>query len=249
MDIENKLIVVTGGASGLGKQIAISLLQKNANVAVLDIDDEGLEVLSAEYSEINCRHCDVTDANEVRQIVDELHAEFGTIHALINNAGLIHSEPLVNIMAEGDKKHSLDTWERIIRINLTSTFLVGVHVAEKMVLDRTKGVIVNISSISASGNVGQSAYSAAKAGVNALTATWAKELGVMGIRVVAVSPGFIATESTRRALSEAALKELERETPLRRLGQAEHVAEAVIFALQNDHVTGKVIDVDGGLVM
>lgn len=249
MDIENKLIVVTGGASGLGRQIALALLQKNANIAVLDIDDEGLQTLSAEHSEISCRHCDVTDSDEVRQIVDELHIEFGTIDALINNAGLIHNEPLINIMAEGDRKHSLDAWQRVIRTNLTSTFLVGLHVAEKMVLDRTKGVIVNISSISASGNIGQSAYSAAKAGVNALTATWAKELGVMGIRVVAVSPGFIATESTRQALSEAGLKELERETPIRRLGKAEHVSTAVIFALENDYLTGKVINVDGGLVL
>jgi 3-oxoacyl-[acyl-carrier protein] reductase len=110
-------------------------------------------------------------------------------------------------------------------------------------------VIVNMSSISARGNAGQSAYAAAKAGVEALTRSWAKELGPLGLRFVAVAPGFIDTPSTRAALSVEILEELKQKTPLRRLGEVANVALAVIYALENDLLTGTVLDVDGGLTI
>ena len=118
-----------------------------------------------------------------------------------------------------------------------------------MVVSRTKGVIVNISSISASGNAGQSAYSAAKAGVNALTKVWAKELGPMGIRVVAVAPGFCDTKSAHNALSESVLTQIVQDVPLRRLGRPEEIAAGVVAVIENGFIHGKVIQIDGGLVV
>jgi 3-oxoacyl-[acyl-carrier protein] reductase len=118
-----------------------------------------------------------------------------------------------------------------------------------MVTRRTKGVIVNISSISACGNEGQTAYSAAKAAVNAMTVTWSKELGRWGIRCNAVAPGFIGTESTRHALSESNLKHVQDSTPLRRLGKAEEVAHAVTALIENDFINGVILDVNGGLTI
>jgi len=143
--------------------------------------------------------------------------------------------------------HGLEEWDKVISSNLTSVFLVSRRVAEKMVRTRTKGVIVNISSISAKGNVGQSAYSAAKAGVEAMTAVWAKELAPYGIRVAAVAPGFVGTDSTRTVLSESVLAETISRVPLRRLGEAGEIAKAVMFILDNDFFHGKVLSVDGGL--
>jgi 3-oxoacyl-[acyl-carrier protein] reductase len=168
---------------------------------------------------------------------------------LINNAGLIHSEPLVNILAKESRVHSLHNWHKVIAANLHSVFNVTGLVVDRMVALRKKGVLINISSVSAKGNPGQSAYSAAKAGVNALTRTWAKELGSIGLRFVAIAPGFLDTSSTRHALSEPILAKLKQQIPLHRFGQVEHVYQTVRFIIENDYVNGTVIDVDGGLVI
>jgi 3-oxoacyl-[acyl-carrier protein] reductase len=118
-----------------------------------------------------------------------------------------------------------------------------------MIIRRKKGVIVSISSISANGNPGQSAYSAAKAGVNALTSTWAKELGPLGLRFAAIAPGFLDTPSTRAALSEAIIARLQQQVPLRKLGDVEHIFLALRHIIENDYLTGTVLEVDGGLVI
>ena len=109
--------------------------------------------------------------------------------------------------------------------------------------------VVTISSVSAGGNAGQSAYSAAKAGVNALTAVWAKELGPLGIRVVAVAPGFTETDSTKEAVSETTLREIVKKVPLRRLGRPEEIADGVLSVIRNDFFNGKVLELDGGLIV
>ena len=126
-------------------------------------------------------------------------------------------------------------------------FYVTRSVAEKMVQKRTRGVIVNISSVSAGGNAGQSAYSAAKAGVNALTATWAQELGLLGIRVVGVAPGFTDTDSTHAAVTSDVLRNTIQKVPLRRLGRPQEIAQCVLSVLQNDFITGTTLEIDGGL--
>jgi 3-oxoacyl-[acyl-carrier protein] reductase len=143
----------------------------------------------------------------------------------------------------------VEEWRQVLGANLDSVFFMTVCVVAQMIAERRKGVIVNISSVAAAGNAGQTAYSAAKAGVNAMTATWAKELGPLGVRVVAVAPGFMDTPSTRAALSDSLLKEVERRAPLRRLGRPEEVAQAVVSAIENDFFHGKVLELDGGLIV
>jgi len=179
----------------------------------------------------------------------QYHEEFGSADVLINNAGILYSEPLVKITQAGIQKHDVAMWHKVLAADLSSVFFMTACVVERMVATRTRGVIVNISSVSASGNAGQSAYSAAKAGVNALTATWAKELSLMGIRVVALAPGFTETESTKDALSEAVLRETVKRVPLRRLGRPEEIADGVLFVIQNDFFNGKVFELDGGLIL
>jgi 3-oxoacyl-[acyl-carrier protein] reductase len=116
-----------------------------------------------------------------------------------------------------------------------------------MVTRRHKGAIINISSIAASGNVGQSAYSATKAAVNALTVTWSKELGMFGIRCNSIAPGFMDTPSTQNALSEAKIKQYQKNTPLGRLGKTEEILQALEFIIENDFYNGAVLQLDGGL--
>jgi 3-oxoacyl-[acyl-carrier protein] reductase len=249
MDIRDKRVVVTGGASGLGLAIVHTVLAKGGLVAVLDKDDAGLDRLRTEQPRVECFSCDVSMYSQVVGAMSAFHSKCGPAHVVINNAGMLHSSLLVRITSAGAERHDPAEWERVLATNLSSVFYVSACAVEKMIVTRTKGIIVNISSISAAGNAGQSAYSASKAGVDALTATWSKELGLSGIRVVGIAPGFVDTESTRKALSETALQEIVRKTPLKRLGNPDEIARAVIGVVENDFINGTIVQVHGGIVL
>ena len=246
MRIEGATALVTGGAKGLGLCIAMHLQELGARVVVADLDDQALKALPESIS----RHrCDITVQEQARGMVSAIGASHGAIDILVNNAGLIYSEPFVNIMQPDALMHDYERFRRCITANLDSVFVMTSAVVEAMVLKRTKGAVVNVSSISARGNEGQTAYAAAKAGVEAMTVTWSKELGRLGIRCNAVAPGFIDTPSTRAALSEANIKHVVSNTPLRRMGQATEVAKAVASLIDNDFLNGVVLDVNGGLAI
>lgn len=244
--IKDSVAIVTGGGSGLGLGIASVLLEKQAKVVVLDIDKEKLAKLSEKFLKYQV---DVTNYETVQATIDDIVSKYERIHILVNNAGAIYNEPLINIMNRENMKHSYENFKKFLDINLNSVFIMSSIVAEKMVLKRTKGVIINISSISANGNPGQSVYAAAKAGVNALTKTWAKELGVLGIRTVAIAPGFIDTESTYKALSKEVISHIKREVPLRKLGKVEDIAHSVLYAIENEYLNGTILEVDGGITI
>ena len=249
MDLRSKKVIVTGGVRGLGRCMVEKLVAKGAVVTVFDINAQGLDALRKQQPGVNCVECDVSNYEQVVAATTQYHEKFGAADVLINNAGILYSAPLVKISASGIEKHDVAMWNKVLASDLSSVFYMTVCVVEKMIATRTKGVIVNISSVSASGNAGQSAYSAAKAGVNALTATWAKELSLMGIRVVAVAPGYSDTESTKEALSDAVLREIVKRVPLRRLGRPEEIADGVLSVIENDFFNGKVFELDGGLII
>jgi 3-oxoacyl-[acyl-carrier protein] reductase len=242
-----KVAIVTGGAKGIGKSIAYKLLENNFNVVVWDNDEQALSEL--EKSEFFYQiQCDLLDESQIALSLIKTLELFKRVDVLINNAGILYSEPLINIIAK-NKRHSVENWKNVIDINLTAPFVVGSFVAEHMIMRRINGVIVNISSISAKGNAGQSAYSAAKAGLESMTIVWSKELGSFGIRCVAIAPGFIETEAMYRALSGERIEELKQQNPLKRLGKDENISSTVLFAINNDYVNGCVIGIDGGLIL
>jgi 3-oxoacyl-[acyl-carrier protein] reductase len=249
VDIVGKTVIVTGAAGCLGRAIVEHLLDAGATVVACDRDADGLATLADGRDGVIPRTVDLTDAVAVEQAVTEATKQAGTIHALVNNAGAIRSCPLVRVMQKEDRLHPVDLWRDTLALNLDTVFNTTRAVADHMLRGRVKGTIVNVSSVASGGNAGQTAYSAAKAGVNAMTMVWARELGAMGIRCVAVSPGFIDTDSTHVALSDRAVDTLRQEIPLRRLGRAPDVASAVLHALANDYLTGKVLPVDGGMVI
>jgi len=249
VDPAGKRAIVTGGVSGLGRCIVELLIASKATVTVLDSNAVGLEEFRSSHADVTCFECDVSDYDQVTAVTGRYHDQVGCADILINNAGIIYSAPLVGLSAAGVEKHSAEMWDKVLRTDLSSVFYMTSCVAAGMLSARTKGVVVNISSISAAGNAGQSAYSAAKAGVNALTAVWAKELAPLGIRVVAVAPGFTSTESTKSAMTETALREVVRKTPLRRLGEPMEIAAAVLAVIQNDFFNGRVFELDGGLIL
>jgi 3-oxoacyl-[acyl-carrier protein] reductase len=247
VDVRGRKVIVTGGVRGLGRALVEKLIEAGALVTVFDVDAPGLESLARAHPNVGCVPCDLSDYEQVAAATGRFHEEHGPADILVNNAGILYSEPLVRIGAGGIQRHDAEMWNKVLAADLSSVFYMTACIAERMVATRTRGIIVNVSSVSAGGNAGQSAYSAAKAGVNALTVTWAKELGLMGIRVAAVAPGFTETDSTREAVSEAVLQETVKRVPLRRLGRPDEIADGILAVIANDFFNGKILELDGGL--
>lgn len=250
MKIAGSRVLITGGGSGIGRFLVERLDADSAEICVLELDAARCTELAEAFGgRVKAWPCDVTDPAAVEASLRAIFDSGFEPDVLINNAGIIHSEPLVNMLSRGERVHSRDSWRRVMSADLDSVFYVSSSVVDRMLAKRIKGVVISISSISANGNPGQSAYSAAKAGVNALMRTWAKELGGLGLRFAAIAPGFIDTPSTRAALSEAAVTRLQQQIPLRRLGNLESIYLATRHVIENDYLTGTVLEVDGGLVI
>jgi 3-oxoacyl-[acyl-carrier protein] reductase len=245
MVLEDKNILVTGGANGLGAAIVNKLLLAKARVIVLDKDNDALRLIPSSQK-VSKVYCDLSSTGSTVEAIEKCIVDSVEIHGLVNNAGLIFSKPLVNVCAP-ERRHSFDDWLKVVDINLSKPFLIGSYISEHMVIKRIKGVIVNISSICATGNAGQSAYSATKAGLEALTKVWAAELGPLGIRCVAVAPGFIESPSTKTAVSSKVLAEVISRTPLKRLGSQDEIADIVVTIFENNFINGAIYSVDGGL--
>lgn len=234
MEIKDKTVLVTGGLGSLGSGVAKALAQKGAEVIIFD---------RIETENENVYKVDVTNETEIVKALEKIEK----VDVLINCAGEIYSEPVLNVMKR--ERHKTDSWNRIINNNLNSCFLMSTCVAQKMAETRTKGVIINFSSISAGGNMGQAAYSAAKAGVEAFTKVLSKELGMFKIRACAIAPGFIETPSTRDALSESMIDYWKKNTPLRKLGKIEDITSTIEYIIENDYLSGTVLHIDGGLTI
>lgn len=247
MDIRNKIFIVSGGANGLGKDITLSLVDREARVIVIDKDHESMEYFD-KINSVFCFECNFLNPNEIKNVIKKINIDHPIIDGLINNAGIIHSEPIFKITSI-EKRHSINAWNNVIAINLSAPFILSSYLIEKMVLNRTKGVIINITSIASKGNIGQSAYSASKAGMESMTRVWAKELGIYGIRVLAIAPGFIETDSMHSALSKNMKDEIRNKVPIKIFGKYDNVSKLVISCIENDYINGSTISVDGGLVI
>ena len=240
MNIYGKHFVVTGGSAGIGWAISSTLLAKGAKVSILDIN-------LPENIEANYFHCDISDSKSVDCALSSAFKDVGNVDCLINNAGVMSSEPLVNIFDKQTPYHSLETWQNVININLTGSFLVGRAVASHMVRNRIQGLIINVSSICAEGNIGQTAYSASKAGVESMSKVWAKELNPLGIRCCCLAPGFVETQGMKAALQDRVLESWLSKVPLKRLASTDELVHGVLFLISNDFFNGKTLSLDGGL--
>jgi 3-oxoacyl-[acyl-carrier protein] reductase len=249
MHLENSSVLVTGGGSGIGFKIVEQFHLRAKSLIVLEKNRESFDALLDMNPGLHIIHCDVASEKGVTDAFLEIDALGLVPNVVINNAGIIHNELLVNISKKTDRSHSFTSWKNTISANLDSVFLVTRSAVDRMLKTRKKGVVISISSISANGNPGQTAYAASKAGVNALSNTWAKELGPFGIRFVAIAPGFLETESTLNSLGYEKLKKLKQSNPLGRLGAPESIVETVKFAIENEFLNGVVLSIDGGQVI
>lgn len=252
MDLNGKTIVITGGARGLGGAMAARLASEGAKLALVDLDEAALLERTAACVELGSPDARSYVANvakeaEVEELFDRIAADFGALDGLVNNAGITRDAMLLKYKdGQQVQKMSIEQWQAVIDVNLTGVFLCGREAAAKMIELGSKGCIVNISSISRAGNMGQTNYSAAKAGVQAMAVVWAKELARYGIRAAAIAPGFIGTEMVMSMKPEARDK-IEGMIPARRVGDPDEIARAVQFIFENDYFSGRCIDVDGAL--
>ena len=251
MNLAGKTIVITGAAQGIGRALAVSFADHGSDLALLDLREDGLEetkaLCGARGVKVNSYAANVSEESQVEAAMDRVVADFGRLDGIINNAGIIRDALLVKSRdGEINAGMTLEQWRAVIDVNLTGVFLCGRAAGVRMARLGNGGVIVNISSISRHGNMGQSNYSAAKAGVAALAEVWGKELARYGIRAGSIAPGFVNTDIVSTIRPEV-LDKLISAVPLGRLGEADEIAMAARFIFENDFFTGRCIDLDGGL--
>jgi 3-oxoacyl-[acyl-carrier protein] reductase len=251
VDIRNRTLVITGAGRGIGRAVALQLAAHGANLALLDVNADDLEQTRGQCEQYpvtaRCYGVNVSDEAQVSATMSRVDADFGRLDGLVNNAGILRDALLVKVKDGAViERMSLAQWNAVINVNLTGVFLCAREAAAHMIERGNGGVIVNISSISKAGNAGQTNYSAAKAGVVAMTVTWAKELARFGIRVGAVAPGFTQTEILE-AMRPELLEKMTAGVPLKRLGKPDEIAHAVRFIFENDFYSGRCLEVDGGL--
>ncbi len=249
-DLTGKSCFVTGGSSGIGREIALELGRLGGTVAVGYLSDDKGHDLEAEGSEVSAEivaaggqayviGCDVSNPASVDAAIASVVDRCGTVDVLVNNAGITRDRSLA--------KMSLDEWDSVIATNLSSVFHVTARVLPHMVQARF-GRIVSISSVvGLHGNYGQANYAAAKAGIVGFTKTAAIELASKGVTVNAIAPGFIATQMIAAMPDDVRARILEK-IPMGRFGRPEEIAQLVAFLVtKGEYITGQVISIDGGL--
>jgi len=250
MRLDESRVLITGGARGIGRRFALDLCLAGAQVGVCDLDSIGLSSVEEEArrqgTQVWARQADVASETEVEKLFADFVAHFGGIDAAVNNAGITRDGLLIKKRDGELRKLSLSDWQLVVDVNLTGVFLCGREAAYHMVSQGTGGVIVSLSSIARSGNIGQTNYSATKAGVVAMTEVWARELSRYGIRTAAIAPGYTNTQMVRGVPEEVLQRVIDR-IPLGRLANEAEISHALRFVLENDYVNGRVIEVDGGL--
>lgn len=240
--LKGKHVLITGGASGIGRAAAKRFFDEGANLLLIDMPELSVTELTNEFKErMTYISGDITKSETLSKIKE--YATSKGCDVLINNAGITRDATTL--------KMTEDQWDQVINVNLKAVFMLSQLAATVMKEKGTKGSIVNVASVVAHyGNFGQANYVASKAAVIGLTKTMAKELGRAGIRVNAVAPGFIATPMASK-VPEKVIKMMEEKTPLARLGKPEEIAAAFAFLASDEagYITGTTLNVDGGLVI
>lgn len=241
--LKDKTVIVTGGAKGIGRAIALSFANEGCNIVLnyrSSVPDELISEIESKGVKCFTYKADVSKFDEALELVNASTQKFGSIDVLVNNAGITR-DTLMMRMSEDD-------FDMVINTNLKGAFNMIKHTS-KIMLKQRSGSIINMSSvIGLIGNIGQVNYAASKAGIIGITHSVAKELASRGITCNAIAPGFIQTEMTD-ILSDSVKENILSNIPLKRLGQADEVADLAVFLAKSKYITGQVVAVDGGMVM
>jgi 3-oxoacyl-[acyl-carrier protein] reductase len=242
-NLNDRIAIVTGSGRGLGAATALQLAKNGAHVVINDINPENAKSVANEIEKLGRRTFvsshDVSDYKSANAFVDEVKSKFGRVDILINNAGITRDSML--------HKLSEEKWDEVIRVNLKGPFNMG-QACAKVMMEQKYGKIINLASVAYLGNIGQTNYSASKAGVVGMTSTWALELARHNINVNAIAPGFIDSVLTQQVPAEIKEKFIQR-IPLKRIGAPEDIANLITFLVSDlsSYITGQVIHIDGGL--
>ena len=242
--LDGKLVLVTGATRGIGKAIALTLGEAGATVIGTATSESGADNISKVFAENKISgkgmKLDVTDNEQVSNLVKDIGEDFGSVDILVNNAGITRDNILLRMKE--------DEWEDIINTNLSSVYKMSKSVLRGMIKKRSGRIISITSVVGVMGNAGQSNYGAAKAGIIGFTKSLAREVGVRGITVNAVAPGFIETDMTD-SLPDDQKEALAGQIPMGRLGTTDEVAQAVLFLAgeSGSYITGQTIHVNGGM--
>jgi 3-oxoacyl-[acyl-carrier protein] reductase len=242
--LNEKLVLVTGASRGIGRAIALTLGEAGATVIGTATSDEGAANISKILTENNIlgkgMKLNVTKNEQITDLLKSITEDFGSIDILVNNAGITRDNILVRMKEE--------EWDDIINTNLSSVYKMSKAVLRGMIKKRSGRIISITSVVGSMGNAGQSNYAAAKAGIIGFTKSLAREVGIRGITVNAVAPGFIKTDMTD-ALSDAQKEALASQIPMARLGAVDEIAQTVLFLADegSSYITGQTIHVNGGM--
>jgi len=242
--LNGKLVLVTGASRGIGRAIALTLGNAGATVIGTATSDEGASNISKIFTENNIHgkgmKLNVTDNEQISELLKSITADFGSVDVLINNAGITRDNILVRMKE--------DEWDEIINTNLSSVYKMSKAVIRGMIKKRSGRIISIASVVGAMGNAGQSNYAAAKAGIMGFTKSLAREVGVRGITVNAIAPGFIETDMTDK-LPEDQKASLASQIPMNRLGTVDEIAQAVLFIAGDgaSYITAQTIHINGGM--
>ena len=241
--LNGKLVLVTGASRGIGRAIAMTLGEAGATIIGTATSEEGAKNISKTFSENNILGCgmslNVTDNDQISNVLKAVTEEYGTVDVLINNAGITRDNILLRMKEE--------EWDEIINTNLSSVYKMSKAVLRGMIKKRSGRIISITSVVGAMGNAGQSNYAASKAGIIGFTKSLAREVGVRGITVNAIAPGFIETDMTD-SLPDEQKAVLASQIPMGRLGSVDEIAKAVLFLASDNasYITAQTIHINGG---
>jgi len=242
--LNEKLVLVTGASRGIGRAIALTLGAAGATVIGTATSDDGAVNISKMFNENNIlgkgMKLNVTDNEQITDLLKDITADYGSVDILINNAGITRDNILVRMKE--------DEWDDIINTNLSSVYKMSKAVLRGMIKKRSGRIISITSVVGAMGNAGQSNYAAAKAGIMGFTKSLAREVGVRGITVNAIAPGFIKTDMTD-ALPDEQKEALASQIPLARLGTVDEIAQSVLFLAgeSGSYITAQTLHINGGM--
>ena len=242
--LNEKLVLVTGASRGIGRAIALTLGNAGATVIGTATSDEGASNITKIFAENNIlgkgMMLNVTDNEQISELLKSITAEYGSVDILVNNAGITRDNILVRMKE--------DEWDDIINTNLSSVYKMSKAVLRGMIKKRSGRIISITSVVGAMGNAGQSNYAAAKAGIMGFTKSLAREVGVRGITVNAIAPGFIQTDMTDK-LPEDQKVALASQIPMARLGTVDEIAQSVLFLASESgsYITAQTLHVNGGM--
>ena len=242
-ELKQKNIIVTGASGGIGNSIVEKLYENGANILATGTKKEKLEGLKSKFNNIKILSFDISKHNQIDEFIENAIKEFGgDLNCLINNAGITKDNLAIRM--------SFEDWKKVIDVNLTSTFLLSKAAIKKMLKNKS-GKIINITSVVGhTGNVGQSNYTASKAGIVAMSKSLAIEYAKKNININCISPGFISTAMTDK-IDEKFKDSIISKIPSGRLGKPEDIANAVVFLVSpdSDYINGETIHVNGGLYL